>query len=161
VIYPSGQIAGQGYEKIFNKKSAYHIVATIPADVQIVGVRISGLWGSMFSKAKTGKSPDFFVQFLKGFFYILANLLFFLPKRTVSIEFEDLTSITKEKVTLGQKPFNLFLEDFYNLYGEEPALFLKHIFYLPQSKRNVAEKISGSAVGSQEQALPTDTKSIP
>jgi len=161
VIYPSGQIAGQGYEKIFNKKSVYHIVSTIPDDVQIVGVRITGLWGSMFSKAKTGKSPDFFIQILKGIFYVLANLLFFLPKRTVSIEFEDLTSVAKEKVILGQKPFNTFLEDFYNLYGEEPALFLKHIFYLPQSKRNLAQKISGSAVGSQDQALATDTKSIP
>jgi long-chain-fatty-acid--[acyl-carrier-protein] ligase len=131
VIYPSGQIAGQGYEKIFNKKSAYHIVRTIPEGVQITGVRITGLWGSMWSKAKTGKSPNFFVQLLKGIFYVLANLLFFLPKRTVSIEFEDLTSIAKEKVSLGQKQFNSFLEEFYNLHGEESVLFLKHIFYLP------------------------------
>jgi 1-acyl-sn-glycerol-3-phosphate acyltransferase len=134
VIYPSGQIAGQGYEKIFNKKSAYHIVKRIPEGVQIIGVRITGLWGSMWSKAKTGKSPNFFVQLLKGTFYVLANLLFFLPKRTVSIEFEDLTTIGKEKVILGQKPFNSFLEDFYNLHGEEPILFLKHIFYLPDRK---------------------------
>jgi 1-acyl-sn-glycerol-3-phosphate acyltransferase len=131
VIYPSGQIAGQGYEKIFNKKSAFHIVKALPGDVQIIGVRISGLWGSMWSKAKTGKSPDFFIQLLKGIFYVLANLLFFLPKRTVCIEFEDITSMAKERVMLGQKPFNSFLEDFYNLHGEEPALFLKHIFYLP------------------------------
>ncbi|MDO9255665.1 MAG: lysophospholipid acyltransferase family protein [Bacteroidales bacterium] len=135
VIYPSGQIAGQGFEKIFNKKSAYHIVNTIPEGVQIVGVRINGLWGSMFSKAKTGKSPDFLVQLVKGTFYILANLLFFMPKRTVSIEFEDLTSIAKEKAIPGQAPFNSFLEDFYNLHGEEPALFVKHIFYLPRLNR--------------------------
>jgi 1-acyl-sn-glycerol-3-phosphate acyltransferase len=134
VIYPSGQIAGQGYEKIFNKKSAYHIVRGIPEDVQIIGVRITGLWGSMWSKAKTGKSPNFFVQLLKGMFYVLANLLFFIPKRNVTIEFEDLTSICKEKVILGQKPFNTFLEGFYNLHGEESALFPKHIFYLPIRK---------------------------
>ena len=68
VLYPSGQIAGQGYEKIFNKKSAHHIVAKLPEEVRVVGVRITGLWGSMFSKAKTGKSPDFFVQLSKGIF---------------------------------------------------------------------------------------------
>ena len=135
VIYPSGQIAGQGYEKIFNKKAAYHIVNTIPEGIHIVGVRITGLWGSMFSKAKTGKSPDFLVQLLKGFFYILANLLFLMPKRNVSIEFEDLTSIAKEKAVPGQAPFNSFLEEFYNLHGEEPALFVKHIFYLPRLNR--------------------------
>ena len=161
VIYPSGQIAGQGYEKIFNKKSAYHIVSTIPDGVQIAGVRITGLWGSMWSKAKTGKSPDFFVQLLKGFLYVLANLLFFLPKRTVSIEFEDITSTAKEKAILGQKPFNSFLEDFYNAHGEEQALFLKHIFYLPQLNRKVAERISGSAEEAHDQALPTDAGSIP
>ena len=134
VIYPSGQIAGQGYEKIFNKKAAYHIVSTIPENVQIVGVRISDLWGSMFSKAKTGKSPNFAVQLLKGLFYVLANLLFFAPKRLVSIEFEDITTIAKENAVPGQKPFNLFLEEFYNLHGEEAVLFLKHIFYIPQKK---------------------------
>ena len=161
LIYPSGQIAGQGYEKIFNKKSAYHIVRTIPEGVQIIGVRITGLWGSMWSKAKAGKAPNFFVQLLKGIFYVLANLLFFLPKRTVSIEFEDLTSIAKEKVIMGQKPFNSFLEDFYNLNGEEPVLFLKHIFYLPQSKRKIAERISGSVEEVHDLALPTDAESIP
>jgi long-chain-fatty-acid--[acyl-carrier-protein] ligase len=72
---------------------------------------------------------------LKGLGYVLANLLFFVPKRTVNIEFEDLTSIAKEKVIPGQTPFNSFLEDFYNQHGEEPALFPKHIFYLPQLKR--------------------------
>jgi long-chain-fatty-acid--[acyl-carrier-protein] ligase len=161
VIYPSGQIAGQGYEKIFNKKSAYSIVNSIPEDVQVVGVRITGLWGSMWSKAKTGNSPDFAVQLAKGIFYSLANLLFFTPKRNVSIEFEDLTSAAKEKVILGQKPFNSFLEDFYNLHGEEPALFLKHIFYLPKVKRKVAERVSGSAVEVLEHTLPTDDESIP
>ena len=161
VIYPSGQIAGQGYEKIFNKKSAYHIVRTIPDNVQIVGVRISGLWGSMFSKAKTGKSPNFLVQLLKGILYVLANLLFFVPKRTVNIEFDDLTTKAKEQAILGQQPFNSYLEDFYNLHGEEAALFMKHIFYLPQMKRKVAERIKGSAEEVYDLALPTDEESIP
>lgn len=135
LLYPSGQLAGQGYEKIFNKKSAFHIVKTIPEEVQIIGVRITGLWGSMFSKALSGKSPDFFLQLLKGIFYVVANLLFFVPKRYVSIEFEDLTAISKETVVMGQKPFNSFMEDFYNLHGEEAPLFPKHIFYLPKLKR--------------------------
>lgn len=129
VIYPAGQLAGHGYEKIFNKKSVYHIVNKIPDDVQIVGVRLTGLWGSMFSKARTPKSPDFFLQLLKGLLIVLANLIFFVPKRKVSLEFVDLTKTAKEQVLLGQKPFNLFLEEFFNVNGEEQALFLKHFFY--------------------------------
>jgi len=161
LIYPSGQIAGQGYEKIFNKKSAYSIVGEIPENVQIAGVRITGLWGSMFSKASTGQSPDFAIQLLKGIFFVLANLIFFVPRRNVSIEFEDLTIVAKEKVKQGQKLFNEFLEEFYNQHGEEQALFLKHIFYLPQSKTELAERISGSAEEVSKLALPTNEESIP
>lgn len=131
LLYPSGQIAGQGYEKIFNKKSAFHIVSKLPDDVQVVGVRITGLWGSMFSKARSGKSPDFFLQLLKGLLMVLANLLFFVPKRTVVIEFEDITDQAKEAAIEGQKSFNLFLEGFYNLHGEEAPNYLKHYFFLP------------------------------
>lgn len=134
LIYPSGQIAGQGFEKIFNKKSAYHIVNSIPENVQIVGVRISGLWGSVFSKARTGKSPNFFVELSKGIFYVFANLFFFVPKRKVAIEFVDITSLAKENVLSGQKPFNTFLEDFYNQHGPEPLNMLKHYFFLPKQK---------------------------
>ncbi|HAQ18060.1 MAG TPA: hypothetical protein DCR40_02365 [Prolixibacteraceae bacterium] len=160
VIYPSGQIAGQGYEKIFNKKSAYQIVKKLPGDVRVVGVRISGLWGSMWSKAYTGKSPDFFIQLLKGFFYTLANLFFFLPKRTVTIDFEDLTADAKSKAHMGSKPFNTFLEDFYNLHGEEAPLFLKHYFYSRELKRKLPDIISGSSREVQDEALPTDSEVI-
>ena len=66
LLYPSGQIAGQGYEKIFNKQSAWAIVDNIPENTQIIGVRIHGLWGSMWSRAWIGKSPDFIKTFLRS-----------------------------------------------------------------------------------------------
>ncbi|HSO86334.1 MAG TPA: AMP-binding protein [Draconibacterium sp.] len=160
VIYPSGQIAGQGFEKIFNKKSACEIVKKLPEDAHVVGVRITGLWGSMWSKAWSGKSPNFFMQLLKGIFYVLANLLFFLPKRTVTIEFEDLTNVAKSKAVLGTKQFNLFLEDFYNLHREEPPLFLKHYFYSPELKKKLPDTIYGSSTEAKDDALPTDSETI-
>jgi long-chain-fatty-acid--[acyl-carrier-protein] ligase len=69
---------------------------------------------------------------MKGLFFVLANIVFFVPKRTVTIEFENLTAEAKSVANEGQKPFNLFLEEFYNKHGEEAPLFLKHFFYLPQ-----------------------------
>lgn len=135
VLYPGGQIAGQGYEKIFNKKSAHHIVGKLPDGVQVVGVRISGLWGSIFSKARTGKSPNLFMQLFKGMFYVLANLIFFLPKRPVTLEFVDLTLEAKRIAQEGQKPFNSFLEDFYNLHGIKEVNYLKHYFYVTSFAR--------------------------
>lgn len=130
VLYPSGQLAGQGYEKIFNKKSAQKIVSKIPDNVTIIGVRTTGLWGSMWSKAKTGKSPNFLIQLLKGIFYIIANLIFFLPRRAVTIEIDDLTQLAKSNAQLGRKTFNLFLEDYYNFHGEEDLNLLSHFFYI-------------------------------
>lgn len=130
VIYPSGQIASQGFERILNKKAAYEIVKDLPEDVQIVGVRINGLWGSMWSKAWTGKSPDFVSSIGKGIGYALANLLFFCPKRHVSMVFEDITSECRQRaVGTDRKIFNDYLEGFYNVNGEESPTFVKHYFF--------------------------------
>ena len=131
LLYPGGQLTPQGFERILNKKSAWYIVKSLPPDVQVVGVRISGLWGSMWSKAGRKTSPDFFPTLMKGMLLVLANLFFFAPKRKVSLEFEDLTEIAKEKAAAGRNEFNTYLEEFYNLRGEEPANFRSHFFCLP------------------------------
>jgi len=144
VIYPAGQIAGQGFEKILNKKGAFEIVKGLPDDVQIVGVRISGLWGSMWSKAWTGNSPDFIKNVLKGFYYALVNVLFFMPKRIVNIHFEDLSVVLREKSVEDKQRFNELLENYYNQKGEENATFIKHYFYGPTLKRELPKNIKGS-----------------
>lgn len=96
-----------------------------------MGMRIRGLWGSMWSRAKTGRSPEFLRgTYLKGVFYVLANLLFFVPRRDVTITFEDITDDAVRYAAEGRQPFNRFLESFYNAPGEEQPLFLKHFFYV-------------------------------
>ncbi len=154
LLYPSGQLAGQGYERIYNKQSAYEIVKKIPKDTRIIGVRISGLWGSIWSRAWIGRSPDFVPTYLKSLWFILANLIFFVPRRKVIIEFED---ITEKAILVAQnsdrKEFNNFLEAFYNRNGEENVLFLKHYFYAPKLKRHLPEKIMGS-----DQQLSSNSK---
>jgi len=160
LLYPSGQIVGQGYERIFNKQSAHKIAGKLPEDVKIVGVRMTGLWGSMWSKAWTGKSPNFFLQLLKGIFFIPANLFFFLPRRKVIFEFEDLTASAREKAKEGRKEFNACLEEFYNLHGEEQPVFLKHFFYTPPLERVLPGNITGSTEDIQSTALPTDEEIV-
>ncbi len=134
VLYPSGQIAGQGYEKIFNKQSAWIIAKSLPENTQIIGVRIRGLWGSMWSKAQSGKSPNFLLTLLKGIFFVAANLIFFAPRRSVTLEFYDITEEAKTKAHESKLAFNNFLEEIYNQGGEEKPLFLSHFFYFPQRK---------------------------
>ena len=144
LLYPSGQLAGQGYEKIFNKQSAWAIAATLPADARIIGLRLSGLWGSMWSRAWVGESPHVGWTALKALFYLAANLFFFLPRRDVTLEFADITQDAVQRAKLGRNEFNLFLESFYNAGGEEPVRFLKHYFYAPALKRKLPERVKGS-----------------
>ncbi len=142
VLYPSGQLQAQGLEKIHNKQSAKKVMENLPPDVRVVGVRVAGLWGSLWSKAWTGDSPYFFLTLLKSIWYTLANLIFFIPHRAVSIEFVDITEEALVKAKSDRQVFNTFLENFYNIHGEEKPLFLKHIFYAPQSKRELPKTIN-------------------
>ncbi|PKP19357.1 MAG: hypothetical protein CVU05_11575, partial [Bacteroidetes bacterium HGW-Bacteroidetes-21] len=87
ILYPSGQLSVDGTERIINKKSAWTIVGKLPENTRVIGVRIDGLWGSMWSKAKNGKTPSFFGTYLKGIGLALLNLIFFLPRRKVTIDF--------------------------------------------------------------------------
>ncbi len=144
VIYPSGQIASQGFEKIQNKKGAYEIVRNLPSNVQVVGVRINGLWGSQWSKAWNGQSPNFGINILKGIFYTLANILLFMPRRKVSLYFEDITDEAIKFSAENKQTFNQFLENFYNANGEEPVKFLKHYFYSPALKRDIPKNLKPS-----------------
>ena len=114
LFYPAGQLAGHPYEKLFNKQGAFRLVSELPENVKIIGVRITGLWGSIWSKAKTGKTPDFFKTLLKSIGYLALRGFFFAPKRKVYFEFIDLTKELKALSKTDRKSFNLFLEEFYN-----------------------------------------------
>ena len=160
LLYPSGQIAGQGFEKIFNKQSAWLISKNIPDNTQIIGIRIRGLWGSMWSRAWIGKSPNFLLTFLKAIFFVFANLFFFLPKRKVTIEFVDITEEAKAKANESKNAFNYFLETFYNNKGVEKVLFLKHLFFVPELKRELPDKIEGSVDDMMNSDI-IDDKEIP
>jgi long-chain-fatty-acid--[acyl-carrier-protein] ligase len=160
LLYPAGQITGQGYEKIFNKKSAWQVVNHAPENSRIIAVRILGLWGSMWSRAWIGKSPNLVTTLLKSLWIVLANLIFFVPRRKVSIEFIDVTDEARKKASVDRHVFNYFLESIYNAKGEDPLLFLKHYFYLPASKRQLPKRIEGSIADIQSTAA-VDKTAIP
>ena len=130
LLYPAGQLTSSGLERVGNKQGAWQVCHQLPEGTRVVGMRIRGLWGSMWSRAKTGRSPNFAWTYLKGVFYVLANLLFFVPRRDVTITFEDITDDAVRYAAEGRQPFNRFLESFYNAPGEEQPLFLKHFFYV-------------------------------
>ncbi len=141
IIYPSGQLTDQGIERVYNKQGAYSLMADLPDNVKVLGVRISGLWGSIWSKAWEGKQPPFLPTYIKAIGIWFANLIFFAPKRTVTIEFVDITKEAKEQAKNDRKTFNAFLENFYNVNGMQEPVYIKHFFFAPRSKRKLPENL--------------------
>ncbi|WP_439183772.1 AMP-binding protein [Carboxylicivirga taeanensis] len=156
VLYPSGQIAGQGYERIINKQSAQLSVQNMPDNAEVIAVRIGGLWGSRWSKAWMGKSPSFFTTLLQSIGLVLANLLFWMPKRSVRVEFVNITNEARAKSHEGKAEFNRYLEKVYNVHGEEAVSFIRYHFLAPQLIRELPENIAGSDKTLKNQTTPSN-----
>ena len=126
VIYPAGKLKSSGKELIGGASFVHSLLESSP-DIDVVLIRTTGLWGSSFSRAHTGKSPDFGKTLFTGFFKLLKNGIFFLPRRKVLLEIalapKDLP------VKSSRLVFNKYLEDWYNRYpepGSEPLSLISY-----------------------------------
>ena len=113
-FYPSGHIQTEpDREDIGTRQLAYNICGDLPRGVRVVGVRIRGLWGSIWSRAGRKASPSFVPTFVKSVF-----LWFFwspfVPRRRVTMHVEDLTDLVKEWSKLTRLEFNARLSEWYN-----------------------------------------------
>lgn len=116
LIYPSGHLKREGHENVGGNSFIHSILENCP-DVQVVLIRSDGLWGSSFSCAITGNSPDFWRTMRRGMKKALANGIFFMPRRKVTIQFEANPQGFPFKGT--RLEMNQFLEDWYNRYEGE------------------------------------------
>lgn len=144
LLYPSWAIYAQWFESIIWKKSVFNILSNIPDNVKIILVRTTGLWGSNFTKASTGKYPNFTHNLFKWFFYWISNLFFRIPKRNVKIYIEDVTKHLMEKSWDEFKlkhsnlnDLNKYLENFYNKHWEEEIVYKKHFWFYDDVKNKV------------------------
>ncbi len=162
VLYPSGQIAAQGYERIINKQSAQLVVKELPEDAEVIAVRISGLWGSRWSRAWMGKSPSFFATLFKCIGLWFCNLLLLMPRRQVNIEIVNITDEARSKSQIDKQAFNRYLESVYNVNGEEAVSYIRYHFLAPKLKRKLPPTIAGSDAslkktnGNSTLAIPDD-----
>lgn len=138
VIYPAGQLKSTAREIIGGASMVHHIISEVP-EVNVVLVRIKGLWGSSFSRAYTGVTPPIVPLILRGIKYCLKNFLFFTPRRKVIVEFHlapadfpykssrlemnrwlekwynQPDGLTKQK---GEEPGDSFIQVSYSIWGE-------------------------------------------
>ncbi len=115
LLYPAGRLKG-GAKEIIGGASAAHTILNKVSKVNVVLIRVSGLWGSSFSKAYTPQSPNFAQVFFRNLKNLLRCLIFFMPKRRVLIEIK---LAGKEFPWKGTRlEVNRYLESWYNQYPE-------------------------------------------
>ncbi len=148
LLYPGGRLKHTGKEILGGVSATYNILQKCP-DANVLLIRTTGLWGSIFSRAIEHRSPDIKKTVKKGFKILLKNLLFFAPRRKVLIELfinpQDLP-VNKSRVEC-----NRYLEDWFNRYktqegtvvDEEPLNLISYSFWhkvYPYIQREMKKK---------------------
>ncbi|MBN9378949.1 MAG: 2-acyl-glycerophospho-ethanolamine acyltransferase [Chlamydiales bacterium 38-26] len=111
LIYPAGRTKSTSLEILGGASGVHKIIQAVP-EVNVVLVRIKGLWGSSFSRAFTGTPPPMGATILKGIKQVLKNLIFFTPRRSITISFEQAPDDFPYKGT--RLEMNKYLEAWYN-----------------------------------------------
>lgn len=122
LVYPSGHITANGREELSNRQLVYNVISKLPKDVLVLGVRIRGLYGSMWSRVGGRVAPRFVLTFVKAIFLWFGT--WFRRRRAVSIHCEDLTDRIKDWAKDGRQAFNTALERWYD--ADLRALGLEH-----------------------------------
>lgn len=112
LIYPAGKTKQQAHEVVSG--SGVHTILQAVPEANVVLVRITGLWGSRFSRALTaGKAPPAMATtILWGIKKALLSLLFFLPRRPVTLEF--VPAPPDFPFNGSRLEMNRYLENWYN-----------------------------------------------
>ncbi|MDP1834615.1 MAG: AMP-binding protein [Chlamydiales bacterium] len=112
LIYPGGKVKRSNYEQI-GGASGVHGIIHASKEANVVLVRVTGLYGSIFSSALTGgKVPYLFPTLWQGIKIALKNLIFFTPRRDVTIEY--VPAPADFPYDASRLELNRYLEHWYN-----------------------------------------------
>lgn len=153
LIYPSGRIQRGNQEVIGAARAAAEILSKFP-EANVVLVRTRGIWGSMFSVARTGKLPNLGQRMMATIWLMLGNLLLFAPRRRVTMELKLIDKTTLPE--LDREQLNPFLEEWYNRgEPEQPKYVPYHFLFGP---RQYAFPDLDMAVKIDLDAIPDETR---
>lgn len=114
LFYPSGHITLTGREEIGNRQLAYNVCRELPENVEVLGIRTAGLWGSMWSRYGRKNTPPLISTLLKSVGLVLSGSLLFRKRRCVHITIEPITDKVTQWSKENKLDFNKKLEDYYN-----------------------------------------------
>jgi long-chain-fatty-acid--[acyl-carrier-protein] ligase len=143
LIYPSGRLQ-RGDREVVGSARVVHELLTRCPDVNVVLIRTRGLWGSMFSCARRGTLPDLGRAAIAAAGWLLASLVFFLPRRPVHLHAEV---VPRDRLPLGSREaFNAFLEAWYEADGGQQPLFVRYNAFFGPSTGHYEAAVSADAV---------------
>ncbi len=155
LIYPAGRLKVGPEEVVGGSSFVFNLIQESP-EANVVVVRTTGLWGSRFSKAVTGATPSFGKVAFEGIKIVLKNLIFFTPRRTVTIEFETIPP--QFQLIADKLGFNQALEGWYNKDGPEPIKLVSDQFWNESFPKITAQK--KPEPGKTFKIAPEDEKEI-
>lgn len=156
IISPAGHLKLRGEEKIGGASLIPKLIKVCP-EVNIVFVRITGMWGSSFSRACIGNVPNVNHSIVEGAKAILKSGIFFLPKRDIYFEFCPAPQDFPKAGT--KKEINTYLERWFNHYPEEGAEPLKLVsFSLWEKKYPEIIQPKEEKIAVFESDIPEDNK---
>ncbi len=109
LLYPAGRIYRSRFEDLGSHAAVQRILKQAP-DARVVLVRTRGLWGSSFGFADN-TYPEFFPILKRHLLTLLKNLIFFTPRRHVTIELDEPDDLPRGG---ARQKINAYLEAFYN-----------------------------------------------
>jgi acyl-CoA synthetase (AMP-forming)/AMP-acid ligase II/1-acyl-sn-glycerol-3-phosphate acyltransferase/acyl carrier protein len=135
LLYPAGHIYLSRFEYLGGNSAVETILSKAP-DVRVVLIRTTGFWGSSFSKA-IDRHPDWAKCILRGSRSLLANFLFFGPRREIRIKLAEPLDFPK---SAGRMAMNRYMEAFYN-QDAPPARYVPYTIWERGGARDLPEPV--------------------
>lgn len=136
LFYPSGRIYRTRYESLRGNSGVAQILREVP-DVRVVLVRTTGMWGSSFSRA-SGEKPSLLKGLGKKVLAVLSGAVFFMPKRKVTIELNEVDDLPAAGDRLV---LNKYLEQYYNKNAQANS-FVPYFWWNGQEVQSRPEPVA-------------------
>lgn len=141
MLYPAGHLMRSQLEDLGAASAVATLLKKAPG-TRIVLIRTTGLWGSASSWIH-GVSPQLGSFLGMGLRKLLANGIFFMPRRKVRMTLQEATDFPREGTRDQQ---NRYMEAFYNQEAA-PGQYVPYGFWEDRAPRDMPDPIPPKAAG--------------
>ncbi len=149
VLWPAGTLLTTNRERLGANSAVETIVKANDDDLRVVLCRTRGLWGSSFGQAN-GKA-EVGMNVLIGILEILANFIFFTPRRKVTLEFVEPDDFPRNA---DRNIINRYIEQFYNVEPLPQNIYVPHTIWVKNEIKILPEPAENEFKGTIDEVSP-------